>query len=87
MRRLGWVEGHNLAVERRLTREDTEDRKTAAAELVAENLDVIVAAGIVDALPVHALTRTIPIVVIDGVDLVRPGLPSACRARAVMSPG
>jgi hypothetical protein len=84
MRRLGWVEGHNLAVERRLTREDTEDRKTAAAELVAENLDVIVAAGIVDALPVHALTRTIPIVVIDGVDLVRPGLPSACRARAAM---
>jgi putative tryptophan/tyrosine transport system substrate-binding protein len=74
MRRLGWIEGRNLAVERRLTREDTEDRKTASAELVAANLDVIVAAGIVDALPVHALTRTIPIVVIDGVDLVAAGL-------------
>jgi putative ABC transport system substrate-binding protein len=73
-RRLGWVEGRNLAVERRVTREDPEERKTAAAELVAANLDVIVAAGVVDALPVHALTRTIPIVVIDGVDLVQAGL-------------
>ena len=44
MRRLGWVEGRNLAV-----------------ELVAANPDVIVAAGIADALPVHAQTRTLPI--------------------------
>jgi putative ABC transport system substrate-binding protein len=74
MRRLGWVKGHNLTVERRATREDPEERKTAAAELIAANPDVIVAAGIVDALPVHALTRTIPTVVIDGVDLVQAGL-------------
>ena len=74
MRRLGWVEGRNLVVERRATKEDPEERKTAAAELVAANLDVIVAAGVVDALPVHTLTRTIPIVVIDGVDLVQAGL-------------
>jgi putative tryptophan/tyrosine transport system substrate-binding protein len=74
MQRLGWVEGRNLIVERSVTRPDPEERKTAAAELVAANLDVIVAAGIVDALPVHDLTRTIPIVVISGWDLVEAGL-------------
>lgn len=74
MRRLGWIEGKNLAVERRVTGEDPERRKTAAAELVAASPDVIVAAGVPDALPVHALTRTIPIVVITGADLVEAGL-------------
>ena len=74
MRRLGWVEGRNLAVERRVTGENPEARKTAATELIAANPDVIVAAGMVDALPVHAVTRSIPIVVISGVDLVEAGL-------------
>jgi putative ABC transport system substrate-binding protein len=41
MRRLGWVEGRNLIVERRMTGEDPERRKTAAAELIAANPDVI----------------------------------------------
>jgi putative ABC transport system substrate-binding protein len=74
LRRLGWVEGRNLFVERRITGEDPERRKTAAAELVAANPNVIVAAGLIDLLPVHALTRTIPIVVISGADLVEEGL-------------
>ena len=74
MRRLGWVEGHNLTVERRITGENSERRKFAAAELVAANPDVIVAAGIADALPVRAQTRTLPIVVIGGTDLVEEGL-------------
>jgi ABC-type uncharacterized transport system substrate-binding protein len=74
MQRLGWVEGRNLVVERRVTGEDPERRKTAAAELIAANPDVIVAAGIVDALPVHAQTRMLPIVVISGRDLVEAGL-------------
>jgi putative ABC transport system substrate-binding protein len=74
MRRLGWIEGRNLIVDRRVTGEDPERRKSAAAELIAANPDVIVAAGMVDALPVHASTRTIPIVVINGVDLIEEGL-------------
>ena len=74
MRRHGWVEGRNLIVERRVTGEDAERRKAAAAELIAANSDAIVAAGMIDALPVHALTRTIPIVVIEGLDLVQTGL-------------
>jgi len=40
---------------------DPKERKAAAAELVAANLDVIAPAGVIDALPVHMLTRTIPI--------------------------
>ena len=79
MQRLGWFEGHNLVVERRMTGQDAEQRKTAAAELVPTNLDVIVAAGTVDALPVRDLTRTIPIVVIAGFDLVEAGLTDSLR--------
>jgi len=74
MRHLGWIEGRNLTVERRFTGEDPERRKTAAAELVAQHPDVIVAAGLIDALPVHALTGTIPIVVITGAHLIEAGL-------------
>jgi len=74
MRRLGWIEGRNLTVDRRVTGEDAEHRKTAAAELVSERPDVIVAAGTFDALPVFAATRTIPMVVITGADLVENGL-------------
>ena len=74
MQRLGWIEGRNLTVDRRVTGEDADQRKTAASELVAERPDVIVAAGIFDALPVFAATRSIPIVVIVGADLVETGL-------------
>jgi putative tryptophan/tyrosine transport system substrate-binding protein len=74
MARLGWVEGRNLTVERRITGEDPERRKTAARELITAHPDVIVAAGIVDVLPVYAQTRTIPIVVISGRNIVEAGL-------------
>jgi putative ABC transport system substrate-binding protein len=74
MRRLGWVEGGNLAVERRVTGESPDRRKAAAAELVAEHVDLIVAAGTVDARPLRMVTHTIPIVVISGSDLVEAGL-------------
>ena len=74
MQRLGWVEGRNLTVDRHVTGEDPERRKTAAAQLVATNPDVIVTAGTLDAQTVLALTRTIPIVVIRGQDLVETGL-------------
>jgi putative ABC transport system substrate-binding protein len=82
LQRLGWVEGRNLVVERRVTGEDPERRKTAAVELIATNPDVIVAAGGIDALTVHALTRAIPIVVIRGPDLIEEGL-----AQSLARPG
>jgi putative tryptophan/tyrosine transport system substrate-binding protein len=74
MQRLGWIEGRNLVVDRRVAGEDPERRKIAAAELIATNPDVMVAAGIDDALPVLALTRSIPTVVIAGAELVKLGL-------------
>ena len=74
MRQHGWIEGRSLIVERRMTGEDQERRKTAAAELIAAKPDVIVAAGTIDAVPVHAQTRSIPIVVISGIDLIEAGL-------------
>ena len=82
LQRLGWVEGRNLVVEYRMTGEDPERRRTAAAELIAAHLDVIVAAGLIDALPVHALTQTIPIVVTGGAGLVEEGL-----AKSLARPG
>jgi putative ABC transport system substrate-binding protein len=57
-----------------VTGDDPERLKTAAAELIAANPDLIVAAGINDALPVHAQTSTMPIVVITWGDLVEVGL-------------
>src|SRR6266581_6743863 len=54
MRRLGWIEGRNLIVERRVTGEDPERRKSAAVELIAATPDVIVAAGVIDARAVLA---------------------------------
>jgi putative ABC transport system substrate-binding protein len=74
MRQLGWVEGRKLVVERRVTGVNPERRTSAAAELIAAHPDVIVAAGVPDALPVHAQTQTIPIVVLSGFDLVGVGL-------------
>jgi putative ABC transport system substrate-binding protein len=74
MQRLGWIEGRNLTVERRITGEDPERRRIAAAELFAERPNVIVAAGVFDARPVFTATRTIPIVIITGADLVENGL-------------
>jgi ABC-type uncharacterized transport system substrate-binding protein len=74
MQRLGWIEGSNLTVDRRVTGEDPARRSAAAAELVADRLDVIVAAGAIDARAVFAATRTIPIVVVAGTDLVEGGL-------------
>jgi putative ABC transport system substrate-binding protein len=72
--RLGWVEGRNLTVERRFSGSAGERETGAAAELVAWRPDVIVALGTIDALPVLALTRSIPIVVVTSADPVRQGL-------------
>jgi len=71
---LGWVEGKNLEVKRRFSGSAGAEESSVAADLVAWRPDVIVAAGTIDALPLLALTRTIPIVVITSPDPVRQGL-------------
>jgi len=72
--RLGWVEGKNLVIERRFGGSTGEQIASAAAELVAWRPDVIVALGTIDARPVLALTRAIPIVVVTSADPVGQGL-------------
>lgn len=80
--RLGWVEGKNLAIERRFGGTAGEQIGSAAAELVAWHPDVIVAMGTIDARPVLALTRAIPIVVLTAADPVGQGL-----AKSLARPG
>ena len=72
--RLGWIEGKNLTIERRFAGSAGEQEGRAAAELVNWHPDVIVALGTIDAKPVLALTRAIPIVVVTSADPVGQGL-------------
>jgi putative ABC transport system substrate-binding protein len=73
MARLGWVEGRNLTVERRVTGPDPARRNAMIAELIAVQPDLIVAGGTTDLVPLRAATATIPIVVVTGSDLVESG--------------
>ena len=72
--KLGWVEGKNLTIERRFSGVSGEELEVKAAELISWQPDVIVALGIVDAKPLVALSRTIPIVVVIASNPVAKGL-------------
>ena len=63
MRRLGFVEGHNLAVELRPTDRDLSELSAAAKEMVSLKVDALVALGAEPALKACiSASRTIPIV-------------------------
>jgi putative tryptophan/tyrosine transport system substrate-binding protein len=62
LRDLGYVEGHNVAIEYRDAEGKLERLPALAAELVALRVDVIVAPGTPQALAAKQATRTIPIV-------------------------
>ena len=69
LRDLGWIEGQNLAIERRATgRGGRLDDQ--AADLVRLKVDVIVAPGGVAVRAARAATSTIPIIMISGLDPV-----------------
>jgi putative ABC transport system substrate-binding protein len=59
---LGWVEGKNVAFERRYAENRLERLSELAAELVRLNVDVIVAIGTLGPLAAKRATSTIPIV-------------------------
>ena len=61
LRRLGWIEGRNLIIERRLV-ESGEGYAQAAADLVTARPDVLFAPGGPDVAALLAKTRSIPIV-------------------------
>ena len=59
---LGYVEGKNLVIERRLLSDQVERVKEAAAELTALHPDAIVAVNTPDVAAALSVTKTIPIV-------------------------
>ena len=68
--RLGYIEGKNLVIERRLLSDKIELVNEAAAELLAWRPDVIVAVNTPDVAAVLALTTTVPVVFINPADPV-----------------
>ena len=82
LRELGYIDGQNITIERKLSEASADRLREAAAELVKHNVDVIVTLSTTAALPAKQATNLIPIVAIgmaDPVDdelvasLARPG--------------
>jgi putative ABC transport system substrate-binding protein len=83
LRELGWVEGHNLAIEWRFSEGRAEPLPRLAAELVALPVDLIVASGARPAAAAKEATGTIPVVFIQVPDPVGLGIvPNLARPGA-----
>src|SRR5262245_19340806 len=74
LRELGWIEGKNVAFERRFAENRPERLPELAAELVRLNVDVIVATGPLGPLAAKQATSTIPIVMTAAGDPLGSGL-------------
>ncbi len=80
LRELGWIEGKNVAFERRYADNRLERLPELAAELVRLDVDVIVAIGTLAPLAAKQATTKIPIVMAAAGDPVASGLvPSLAR--------
>ena len=71
---MGWIEGKNVAFERRYAENRPERLPELAAELVRLNVDVIVAIGTLAPLAAKQATTNIPIVMAAAGDPVGTGL-------------
>jgi putative tryptophan/tyrosine transport system substrate-binding protein len=71
--RLGYVQGKNLVIERRLLSDRTEQVNEAAIELAAMQPDVIVAVNTPDVAAALSATKTIPIVFVNPADPIGSG--------------
>ena len=74
LRDLGYVEGHNLAIEYRLMLGQSKTYDELAAELARLAPDAIVVVGTPPALAAKRQTTTIPIIMAPAADLLRSGL-------------
>jgi putative tryptophan/tyrosine transport system substrate-binding protein len=74
LRELGWIEGKNVAFERRYAENRVEQLPVLAAELVRLNVDVIFGIGTLAPLAAKQATSTIPIVMAAAGDPVGSGL-------------
>ena len=73
LRKLGWIEGTNLAIEYRWGGNDVERVRHYAAELLDQHPEVIWAAGPLSLLSLKRATHTVPIVFTEVVDPVGSG--------------
>jgi ABC-type uncharacterized transport system substrate-binding protein len=71
---LGWVEGHNIAIEYRYAEGKVDRLPDLAAELVRLNVQVLVVDGTAGAAAAQHVTRTVPIVMLHGTDPVEGGV-------------
>jgi len=74
LRKVGWVEGQNLLVERRYANSKAELLRPLAEDLVRLRVDLIVTAGTSATLAAKNATSTIPIAFWSAADPVRTGL-------------
>lgn len=74
LRKLGYEEGRNLAIEYRWAEDSVERARQIAAEFVELRVDAIIVHGTPGALAAARATSTIPIVMADGSDPVAAGL-------------
>jgi putative ABC transport system substrate-binding protein len=73
LRKLGWVEGKNIAIEYRFSELKAERLPELAADLVRLNVDLIVTTGEPPARAAKSATTTIPIVMANAGDPVGSG--------------
>ncbi|WP_050426465.1 ABC transporter substrate-binding protein [Bradyrhizobium tropiciagri] len=71
--RLGYIEGKNLILERRMLGGQVERSNEAAAELVALRPDLIVAVNTPDVAAAMSMTKTVPIVFVNPADPIGSG--------------
>jgi putative ABC transport system substrate-binding protein len=74
MAELGWAEGRTFVVVYRWAAGQNERFRALAAELVAENVDIIVTSGTAPSVAARNVTSTIPIVMASSGDLAHSGL-------------
>ena len=74
LRKLGWIEGKNFAIEYRFADQKTERLPELAAELVRLKVDLIVVSGVPSASAAKKATTAIPIVMTNSGDPVGTGL-------------
>src|SRR4249920_1316610 len=74
LRKLGWIEGKNIAIEYRFAEQKNERLPELAAELVRLKVDLIMVSGTISAVAAKSATTTIPIVMTTSTDPVGEGL-------------
>ena len=74
LRELGYIDGQNITIERKLSEASADRLREAAAELVKHNVDVIVTLSTTAARPAKQATSVIPIVAIGMADPVEDEL-------------